>query len=383
MRQADLLDKIVRNFRDDDNQTIIGMAIIASAGREAREVMVRTLVNRFGVLWPPAKDENGKTILSESTRAGRMPKRDRDINHQHSIATAHSWSPLHFAALLASPPLVSFLLTRGCNPAWTTSKGLTALDIVEGMPGRDDVTALLQGVGEAAAMVTPNPSKFSPALSSAGPSNLHDEMVGEMAAAATSTPRTDFSPNLSITTEEANEEVERQDSDLRDRRTQALERHRRLKRAAIERRLRKERRKAEDQQADLAVRMRLLNMGMAEDDAAYLMRDYESHWVGNAAQIRIRRMVDEEDSDDERDDESASGSDTDSVVEVDDGLAELVDGFEDKSSNHHNHPMDEDVELNSDDEREDDTLQSSRVVSSYRSSIAPSEVADRLVFDSH
>lgn len=94
-------------------------------------------------------------------------------------------------------------------------------------------------------------------------------------------------------------------------------------------------------------------------------------------------MVDEEDSDDERDDESASGSDTDSVVEVDDGLAELVDGFEDKSSNHHNHPMDEDVELNSDDEREDDTLQSSRVVSSYRSSIAPSEVADRLVFDSH
>ena len=263
---------------------------------------------------------------------------------------------------------MSFLLTRGCNPAWTTSKGLTALDIVEGMPGRDDVTALLQGVGEAAAMVTPNPSSTSPPL--AGPSNLHDEMVGGMTAAATSTPRTDFSPNLSITTEEANEEVEQQDAGLRDRRTQALERHRRLKRAATERRLRKERRKAEDEQADLAVRMRLLNMGMAEDDAAYLMRGYESKWARNAAQIRIRRMVHEDDSEDEFDDESESGSDTDSVDEVDDGLAELVDSFDDKGVSREAHPMEEDVELNSDDneEREDDTLQSRRAVSGHRAS---------------
>jgi hypothetical protein len=66
-----VLDKIAKNIRDDDNQTIISTAIVASAGREAREGMVRTLVNRFGVLWPPAKDENGKTIPSESTRADR------------------------------------------------------------------------------------------------------------------------------------------------------------------------------------------------------------------------------------------------------------------------------------------------------------------------
>jgi hypothetical protein len=297
----------------------------------------------------------------------------RYIHHPNSCSPAHSWSPLHFAALLASPPLVSFLLTRGCNPAWTTSKGLTALDIVEGMPGREDVTALLQGVGEAAAMVTPNLSSASP--SPAGPSNLHDEMAGDMAAVAASTPRTDFSPNLSITTEEANEEVEQQDAGLRDRRAQALERHRRLRRAATERRLRKERRKVEDEQADLAVRMRLLNMGMAEDDAAYLMRGYESKWAGNAAQIRIKRMVREDDSDEEHDDESesGSGSDADSVVEVDDGLAELVNGFEDQSNSRHTQPMDENVELNSDDgeEREDDTLQSRRAVSSYRASFIP------------
>jgi hypothetical protein len=65
-----MLDKIVRDFRDEDRHTIIGMAIVASAGREARETLVWTLVGRWGVMWPPGKDEYGKVIPSEY---GRFP----------------------------------------------------------------------------------------------------------------------------------------------------------------------------------------------------------------------------------------------------------------------------------------------------------------------
>jgi hypothetical protein len=60
-----MLDKIVRDFRDEDRHTIVGMAIVASAGREARETLVWTLVGRWGVMWPPGKDEYGKVIPSE------------------------------------------------------------------------------------------------------------------------------------------------------------------------------------------------------------------------------------------------------------------------------------------------------------------------------
>lgn len=63
-----MLDKIVRDFRDEDRHTIVGMAIVASAGREAREALVWTLVGRWGVMWPPGKDEYGKVIPSEFDR---------------------------------------------------------------------------------------------------------------------------------------------------------------------------------------------------------------------------------------------------------------------------------------------------------------------------
>lgn len=60
-----MLDKIVRDYRDEDKHTVVGMAIIASAGREARETLVWTVVGRWGVMWPPGKDEYGKVIPSK------------------------------------------------------------------------------------------------------------------------------------------------------------------------------------------------------------------------------------------------------------------------------------------------------------------------------
>jgi ankyrin repeat protein len=44
--------------------------------------------------------------------------------HGHNSA---GWSPLHHAALLSTPPLISFLLTAGANPHAMTAKGLTPL----------------------------------------------------------------------------------------------------------------------------------------------------------------------------------------------------------------------------------------------------------------
>jgi hypothetical protein len=57
-----------------------------------------------------------------------------------------SWTPLHLAALLSSPTLVSFLLTQGYSPYITTPKGLTPSDLIADMPSRRDITALLESM---------------------------------------------------------------------------------------------------------------------------------------------------------------------------------------------------------------------------------------------
>ncbi|THV07697.1 hypothetical protein K435DRAFT_825490 [Dendrothele bispora CBS 962.96] len=57
------------------------------------------------------------------------------------------WTPLHHAALLSPPTLISFLMTHGCSPFDVTRRNLTPLDIVTAhttMPGRADVALLLE-----------------------------------------------------------------------------------------------------------------------------------------------------------------------------------------------------------------------------------------------
>src|SRR6266576_2549545 len=61
--------------------------------------------------------------------------------------SAAGWTPLHHAALLAPPTLVSFLMTHGCSTFSVTRRKLTPLDIVTAhsiIPGRDDVALLLE-----------------------------------------------------------------------------------------------------------------------------------------------------------------------------------------------------------------------------------------------
>jgi hypothetical protein len=57
------------------------------------------------------------------------------------------WTPLHHAALLSPPTLVSFLMTHGCSAFAVTHRNLMPLDIVTAhsmLPGRDDVALLLE-----------------------------------------------------------------------------------------------------------------------------------------------------------------------------------------------------------------------------------------------
>lgn len=60
------------------------------------------------------------------------------------------WSPLHFAALLSTPPLISFVLNQGYPPSVTTARsGLTALDIISDMPHRQEAVTLLRHAEQA------------------------------------------------------------------------------------------------------------------------------------------------------------------------------------------------------------------------------------------
>lgn len=62
------------------------------------------------------------------------------------IARSAGWTPLHYAAVLSPPTLVSHFLKSGCSPFIRTRRNLTALDLVTGhslMPGRETVALLL------------------------------------------------------------------------------------------------------------------------------------------------------------------------------------------------------------------------------------------------
>ncbi|ORY31607.1 hypothetical protein BCR39DRAFT_86241 [Naematelia encephala] len=112
---ADLLTQEVKLMEDDDGWGVVGMAVQSSCGRQEMEEAVRAIVGRWG--------------LSVGPRGGR---------------SYTGWTPLHLASLVSTPPLISFLLTRGASPQALTNRGLTPLDLVAGMGDREDVCILLE-----------------------------------------------------------------------------------------------------------------------------------------------------------------------------------------------------------------------------------------------
>ncbi|WVW86391.1 hypothetical protein I302_108437 [Kwoniella bestiolae CBS 10118] len=114
-RWADILDIQAHQLEDEEGWGLVGMAIQASCGRQETEECVRIIVGRWGL------------------EVGQRGGRDRT-----------GWTPLHLAALISTPPLISFLLSRGSSPHALTNRGLTPLDLVVGMPDREDVALFLE-----------------------------------------------------------------------------------------------------------------------------------------------------------------------------------------------------------------------------------------------
>ncbi|OCF34276.1 hypothetical protein I316_04230 [Kwoniella heveanensis BCC8398] len=112
---ADILDAQVQGLEDEEGWGLVGIAISCSCGRQDKEEGVRAIVGRWGL------------------QVGQRGGRDRT-----------GWTPLHLAALISTPPLISFLLARGASPHALTNRGLTPLDLVVGMPDREDVALFLE-----------------------------------------------------------------------------------------------------------------------------------------------------------------------------------------------------------------------------------------------
>ncbi|KAJ7783698.1 DIL domain-containing protein [Mycena maculata] len=103
------------------------------------------------------RDEDGVGLVSLAIH-GFGAESERDVEREECVrlliaqgadltADKSGWTPLHHAALLSPPTLISHLMTHGCSPFAVTRRNLTPLDIVTAhsiMPGRDDVALLLE-----------------------------------------------------------------------------------------------------------------------------------------------------------------------------------------------------------------------------------------------
>lgn len=122
------------NIRDEDGLGLVSLAVHgfgADSDRDVeREECVRLLVAQGADLEP---DNGSSDVLLSCERVFTL----------HDIA---GWTPLHHAALLSPPTLVSYLMTHGGSPFALTKRNLTPLDIVTAhsiVPGREDVALLL------------------------------------------------------------------------------------------------------------------------------------------------------------------------------------------------------------------------------------------------
>ncbi|KAH7910885.1 DIL domain-containing protein [Hygrophoropsis aurantiaca] len=103
-------------------------------------------------------DDDGLGLISRTIQ-GFGSETDHDVEREECVrlliaqgadvsgADHAGWTPLHHAAILCPPTLVSHLMTHGCSPFDETRRQLTPLDIVTAhtvMPGREDIALLLE-----------------------------------------------------------------------------------------------------------------------------------------------------------------------------------------------------------------------------------------------
>jgi hypothetical protein len=128
------LDQAVKEMEDEDGWGVVGMAIQGSCGHREREAVVRAVVGRWGL---DAGPRQGRDKGASQDTIRLIIKADLQAN----------WTPLHIAAIISTPPLISFLLTRGASTSAVTDRGLTPFDLVAGMPNREEISLLLDNTG--------------------------------------------------------------------------------------------------------------------------------------------------------------------------------------------------------------------------------------------
>lgn len=105
-----------------------------------------------------SRDDDGLGLVSQTIQ-GFGTESERDVEREECVrlliaqgvdiySSDHmGWTPLHHAAVLAPPTLVSHLMTHGCSPFSVTRRHLMPLDIITAhtlLPGREDVATLLE-----------------------------------------------------------------------------------------------------------------------------------------------------------------------------------------------------------------------------------------------
>lgn len=131
-------------IRDEEDIGLISTTILgfgSDSDRDiGREECVRLLLSEGADVETPDKG-----VSSAPLRAFHI----NSVTHSFCGDTARSagWTPLHYAAVLSPPTLVSHFLKSGCSPFVRTGRDLTALDLVTGhspIPGRETVALLLE-----------------------------------------------------------------------------------------------------------------------------------------------------------------------------------------------------------------------------------------------
>ncbi|KAG6851199.1 hypothetical protein H0H93_015209 [Arthromyces matolae] len=120
-------------MRDEDGLGLVSLAIHGFGAESDRDV---------------EREECVRLLIAQGADlGGDKGKRARCSCVPPSQKITDGWTPLHHAALLSPPTLVSHLMTHGCSPFAVTRRGLTPLDVVTAhsiLPGRDDVALLLE-----------------------------------------------------------------------------------------------------------------------------------------------------------------------------------------------------------------------------------------------
>ena len=125
------------NTQDEDGLVYVSVIILGFGSESDRDVereeCVRLLIN-----------EGADVNLSDKGMS-TISLGDSKIDKYCGVEAG--WTPLHHAAVVAPPTLISYLLTHGCSPLSVTKRNMTALDIVTAyavIPGREDVALFLE-----------------------------------------------------------------------------------------------------------------------------------------------------------------------------------------------------------------------------------------------